>query len=152
MSRLEAVGQPTSWQAHVTCVDLTQPLCRVERCRATLPSRRTAYCSDLHAREFERNHVWFAARRAARRRAQWSCERCGFKPSKVRRDPAARGQYLRHELRLQVNHIEPLVGAYRLVTCANHLENLEVLCHRCHLAVTGEQRTGRLEAVARDRP
>jgi len=137
------VSESTAWQAHVTCVDLNEPLCRVERCRAPLPSRRTAYCSDRHAREFERNHVWFAARRAARRGARWSCERCGFKPSEIRRDPDARAHYRRHELRLQVNHIEPLVGAYRLVTCANHLSNLEVLCHRCHLVVTGEQRSDR---------
>jgi hypothetical protein len=142
----ETLDEPAGWQAHVTCVDLAQPLCRVGHCRATLPSRRTAYCSDRHAREFERNHVWFAARRAARRRAGWACERCGFKPAEIRRDPVARARYARHELHLQVNHIEPLVGAYRLVTCANHLSNLEVLCHRCHLAVTGRQRTSRRES------
>ena len=48
--------------------------------------------------------------------------------------------YARHELRLEVNHILPLRGNYRGVTCANHLTNLEVLCHRCHVIATAEQR------------
>lgn len=124
----------------MTCIDLSQPLCRLASCRAALPPRRTAYCSDKHAREFERNHVWSAARRAARRRSRWACERCGLKPSEVRKNPGGRSAFLRHELRLEVNHIDPLVGTYRGVTCRNHQSNLEVLCHRCHVTVTNEQR------------
>ena len=133
-------SDPVSWQAFVTCVDLSQQLCRLPSCRMALPPRRTAYCSDRHAREFERDHVWMAARRAARRRARWACERCGFKPAEVRKDPSARAAFSRYELRLEVNHIQPLVGSYRSVTCLNHQTNLEVLCHRCHLATTKEQR------------
>ncbi len=127
------------WQTSMTCVDLSESVCRLASCRAPLPPRRTAYCSEEHAREFERNHVWLHARRAARRRARWACERCGFKPSEIRKDPAARRAFPRHELRLEVNHILPLVGSYRTVTCLNHQSNLEVLCHRCHLTVTREQ-------------
>lgn len=134
---------PVAWRMHVTCVDVSQPLCRIERCRQALPRRRTAYCSDRHAREFERNHVWFAARRAARRRAGYACERCGFEPRSIRRDPVERRRYARHALRLEVNHITPLVGAYRAVTCGNHQANLEVLCHACHLLVTATQRASR---------
>ena len=131
-----------AWQSFVTCVDVSQRVCRIATCRADLPSRRSAYCSDRHAREFERNHVWLFARRAARRRAAYRCERCGFKPSEVRKDPAARERYARYELRLEVNHIRPLEGAYRSVTCLNHLDNLQVLCHRCHVEVTNGQRAG----------
>ena len=116
------------------------PVCRLATCRMELPPRRTAYCSDKHAREFARNHVWSDARSAAKRRTRWACERCGFKPSTVRKDPEKRAAYSRHELRLEVNHIQPLVGAYRGVTCLNHQSNLEVLCHRCHVSVTREQR------------
>ncbi|HLF77966.1 MAG TPA: hypothetical protein VJB57_10800 [Dehalococcoidia bacterium] len=134
------MADSTSWRNFVTCVDLTQQLCRLGSCRQPLPQRRTAYCSDQHGREFERNHVWSSARRAARRRARWACQRCGFKPAEVRKDPDARKSYARHELRLEVNHIEPLAGAYRGVTCLNHQSNLEVLCHRCHVTTTGEQR------------
>jgi hypothetical protein len=130
------------WQTFVTCVDLAERVCRLASCRAALPPRRTAYCCNKHAREFERNHVWFAARQAARRRAKWACEQCGFKPTQVRKDPQARSGFLRHELRLEVNHIHPLAGAYRGVTCLNHQSNLEVLCHRCHVAMTSEQRAG----------
>ena len=133
-------NQPATWRTFVICVDLSERLCRLATCRAPLSNRRTAYCCDAHAREFVRNHVWSAAKRTARRRAKWSCQRCGFKPAEVRKDPVARKAYRRHELRLEVNHILPLRGTYRGVTCANHLSNLEVLCHRCHLAVTAEQR------------
>ena len=135
------------WRVHVTCVDISQPLCRIARCRVALPPRRSAYCSDRHAREFERNHLWFAARRAARWRAGYACERCGLKPSEVRRDPQWRRAYARHELRLEVNHVLPLAGAYRLVTCANHQANLEVLCHRCHLVATAAQRSVRMASA-----
>jgi hypothetical protein len=131
-----------SWRQHVTCVDLGASLCRVATCRQLLPSRRTAYCSDRHAREFERNHVWAHARHAARRRAGWACERCGFKPSVIRRDPVERRRYARYELRLEVNHKRPLFGAYRSVSCDNHQANLKVLCHACHLIATSAQRSG----------
>lgn len=129
-----------SWRDFVTCVDLSEPLCRLASCRKPLEGRRTAYCSDKHAQEFERNHVWPAARRAARRRAGWGCERCGFKPSEARQDPERRRLFRRHELRLEVNHIQALGGRYRRVTCLNHQSNLEVLCHACHLLMTGATR------------
>jgi hypothetical protein len=131
---------PIPWRSHVTCVDLSEPVCRLASCRKPLTGRRKAYCCDRHAREFERNHLWIAARRAARRRAKWACQRCGFKPADVRREPSLLPIYKRSELRLEVNHIEPLLGSYRGFTCLNHLSNLEVLCHRCHVAATNEQR------------
>lgn len=137
-----------SWRNFVTCVDLSEPVCRLASCRKPLEGRRTAYCCDQHATEFERHHLWSAARRAARRRARWACERCGFKPSVVRKDPDHKTRYARHELRLQVNHIVPLTGAYRLVTCLNHQDNLEVLCHRCHVEATNTQRLSRASIVA----
>lgn len=138
--------EPAVWRTYVTCVDLNEPLCRVERCRQALPPRRSAYCGDRHAREFERNHLWPAARRAARRRSGYACERCGFKPAVVRRDPIQRRRYARHELRLEVNHIDPLAGSYRMVTCFNHQANLEVLCHACHVLATAGQRSDRRSA------
>ena len=140
------MNERIAWQAFVTCVDVSERVCRLATCRTVLPPRRTAYCSDKHAREFARNHVWSDARSAAKRRTRWACERCGFKPLTVRKDPEAKVTYSRYELRLEVNHIRPLVGAYRGVTCLNHQSNLEVLCHRCHVSVTNEQR--RLTAQA----
>ena len=134
------LDEAVTWRTFVTCVDVSEPRCRVASCRSPLPARRQAYCSDAHANEFVRNHVWATARRTARRRAKWTCQRCGFKPAAIRKDPVASKKYSRHELRLEVNHILPLRGSYRGVTCANHLANLEVLCHRCHVVATAEQR------------
>lgn len=39
----------------------------------------------------------------------------------------------------EVNHIKPVLGGHRSVTCLNHEENLEVLCHTCHLGATAQQ-------------
>jgi hypothetical protein len=133
-------GTPAAWLAEVWCVDVSARLCRVASCRAPLSGRRTAYCSDAHARAFEAAHLWPVARRLARRRARYACQRCGFKPSAVRRDRELARQYLRHELKLEVNHIEALRGAYRFASCLNHADNLEVLCHRCHVAATNAAR------------
>lgn len=129
-----------TWRDFVTCVDLSELVCRLATCRAPLPDRRKAYCSDKHATEFQSDHVWSAARRVARRRARWACQRCGFKPSVIKKDPVAKLAYSRHELRLEVNHIAPLTGSYRGVTCLNHQSNLEVLCHKCHVETTNGQR------------
>jgi hypothetical protein len=145
--RFVMTALPPSWRDYVTCVDLTQQLCRLASCRAPLEGRRTAYCSDKHANEFQRNHVWADARRYARRRAKWACERCGFKPNEIKKDPERRLIYTRHELRLEVNHIQPLGGRYRGVTCLNHQENLEVLCHRCHVRATGAVRLVTVKAA-----
>ena len=132
-----------SWRDSITCVDLSERRCRLAACRTPLDGRRTAYCSDKHARLFQRDHVWADARRYARRRAKWACERCGFKPGDVRKDPQRRRLYARHVLRLEVNHIQALGGRYRGVTCLNHQENLEVLCHSCHVQMTGAARVTR---------
>ncbi len=141
-----------AWMAQITCVDVTVRLCRVASCRSELSGRRTAYCSDAHAKLFEANHVWPAARRTARRRARWACQRCGFKPSVVRKDPAQASRYTRRELKLEVNHIAALRGTYRLVSCLNHLDNLEVLCHRCHVETTNAQRRAARDEDAHEPP
>ncbi len=129
-----------AWLAEVTCIDVTLRLCRLASCRTELTGRRTAYCSDAHARAFEGEHVWPEARKRARRRARYACQRCGFKPSAVRKDPEQARTYARHELKLEVNHIVALRGRYRFVSCLNHADNLEVLCHRCHVVVTNAGR------------
>lgn len=129
-----------AWLAQVTCVDVAVPLCRLASCRAPLDGRRTAYCSDAHARAFEAAHLWPVARRRARRRAGYACQRCGFKPSAVRKDPVRAREFARHELKLEVNHVSPLRGSYRFANCLNHAENLQVLCHRCHVRATNRPR------------
>ena len=39
-----------------------------------------------------------------------------------------------------MNHIEPRNGEGYGIGCWNHQENLETLCHGCHLKTTAEQR------------
>ena len=57
------------------------------------------------------------------------------------RDACARDYYRRHgKSILEVNHIQPVNGNRKAVSCASHLENLETLCHDCHVAVTKQQR------------
>lgn len=160
MTEHETTGTAAAWLAQVTCVDVTLRLCRVATCRVELEGRRTAYCSDAHAREFEAQHLWPVARRVARRRARWACQRCGFKPSAIRKDPTRAATFARHELKLEVNHIEALRGSYRFVSCLNHADNLEVLCHRCHVEATnagrarlgGERRDPTVGGAARGTP
>lgn len=50
--------------------------------------------------------------------------------------------------KLEVNHIEPRNGKGYRPGCHHHLDNLETLCHPCHVAITNEQRaTRRAQAV-----
>lgn len=99
-------------------------------CNAELDNpRRTAFCSDAHAREWERNHRWNRARAYAKRRARYRCQRCGA------------GK----EAGLEVNHVVPVNGAGYGDGCPqHHQENLEVLCHDCHVRTTNEQRAAGL--------
>lgn len=41
---------------------------------------------------------------------------------------------------LEVNHIQPCLGAHRENSCLHHLDGLETLCHPCHLEETARQR------------
>jgi hypothetical protein len=49
---------------------------------------------------------------------------------------------------LEVNHIDPLVGRGYSMSCYHHQDNLEVLCHDCHVVVTNAQRRERAKKVA----
>ena len=109
-------------------------------CGEPLSGRRTAYCSDRCAREFERNHYWPMARYYARIRARvfesrrlvgYRCARCGeLIPPRRRGSPD----------RVEVNHRVPLNGQRGSVSCGHHQENLEVVHRDCHVAITAEQR------------
>lgn len=51
------------------------------------------------------------------------------------------GTYRAHlDSRLEVDHIIPLNGRYRVKSCENHQSNLRVVCHRDHIEITKEQR------------
>ncbi|MBI2789112.1 MAG: hypothetical protein HYX59_10560 [Elusimicrobia bacterium] len=87
-------------------------------CGEALPEGRRMWCRDRCATVFWKNHWWSRARRAAKRRDKYACVRCGGgRP-------------------LEVNHIEPCLGAHGEISCAHHLANLETLCAPCHRAHT----------------
>ena len=81
------------------------------------------------------NHFWGEARAAALRRAAGRCTCCGTVCSS-KRDGYGRTRYQG----MEVNHIIPRNGRGYGSGCHNHQENLEALCHACHLAVTAAQR------------
>lgn len=101
---------------------------RCQWCNKALPAgRRTVYCSDKCRRAFEREHFWPRARATARRRGGRSCiNGC--------------------DGRIEVNHIEPLVGAGYGPSCSHHQTNLEILCTACHRELTAQQRAQRRRA------
>ena len=50
------------------------------------------------------------------------------------------GHLLRHKIiAAEVNHIVPRVGAGYGNGCHNHQDNLETLCHACHVTTTTQQ-------------
>ena len=94
-------------------------------CGNELSGRRRRWCSTFCVKMWYQNHNWNGARRAAKRRDKYACVKCGSK------------------FNLEVNHIAPIFGAGYTWSCRNHLSNLETLCHRCHVAVTNQQRKDR---------
>lgn len=67
-------------------------------------------------------HDWALAKKAAKTRDGHACVTCGSTD------------------RLEVNHIDPRRGQGYGKGCHHHLDNLETLCHDCHVLVTREQR------------
>ena len=88
------------------------------------PGRSRWFCGKACSKRWRLNHWWTEARRAALKRDR-HCVKCGGWK------------------RLEVNHIEPLVGAGYATSCAHHAENLEVLCRSCHQGVTKDQAAAR---------
>lgn len=121
------------WRTVITCINVLDyqaaKLCR--GCHGPLTGRQAAYCSEPCQLAFDREHFWNMARGEAIRRnarvhgGKPSCVRCGIQESM--------------DVVLEVNHIEPVRGGPRNGTCLNHQENLELLCHPCHVLATEEQ-------------
>ena len=107
---------------------LTREQCRLARicwwCGKALTGRQIYWCGSGAHRpcegEWRQLHDWTTARPAAMARANGRCQRCGARA---------------HE----VNHREPLVGRGYHSGCVHHPDNLEPLCHDCHVAETTKQ-------------
>jgi hypothetical protein len=93
-------------------------------CGKKLRGRQTKYCSVGHRKEVVNNHRWTQARAAAKARVTfYKCERCGEFTDKV-----------------EVNHVDPILGKHGSWGCHHHQDGLEVLCKPCHLETTNAQR------------
>jgi len=96
-------------------------------------SKARKWCSDHCSTEYARNHSWNYARwyAAGQNRLGWKqpgpCAHCH---EEITGTP-------------EVNHIDPRYGRGYGDGCWNHQENLEVLDHACHVAVTAVQRAAR---------
>lgn len=123
---------------------------KCDRCSSPLPPRRSRWCSDECREIFYRHHVWTYAKKDALRRAGNKCEHCGvisleLDRRAVRSRFSARRESAEYLNRLEVNHKIPRQGrSLGANSCLNHHDNLEVLCHDCHVAVTKEQRAAGL--------
>lgn len=115
-------------ECHLSAWTGTQGNC--QWCDTSIPetSRRTVWCSNKCRLSFDRNHIWRNARSAAKRRDKYTCVQCGKH---------------KNEVSIEVNHIVPLVGKGYAPSCMHHQDNLEVLCHEDHLAVTKQQMSDR---------
>lgn len=67
--------------------------------------------------------MWSLAKSHTKRQARHHCAHCGIAT-----------------LKIEVNHINPIRGAGYSLSCHHHLDNLEALCHQCHVQVTKQQR------------
>ena len=120
--------------------------CSLVSCNKPLIGRQTRWCSIKCANAFLNQHQWTKAQRLALRRDKYTCQVCGFSASK-RPDRIGRMIWRRHHHGMEVNHIRPLNGRGYHIGCVHHLDNLQTLCHDCHLGVTLRQRTAREPVV-----
>ncbi|MDE2141905.1 MAG: HNH endonuclease [Elusimicrobia bacterium] len=109
---------PAKSAALIASCALARPSAGCKWCGKPLPPRRRTWCGGRCAAAFWNNHWWPRARRAVRRRDKYRCVTCG-KTGK-----------------LEVNHRIPCRGAHGILSCAHHLDNLEMLCVPCHRAHT----------------
>ena len=118
------------------------------QCGKEIPKHR-AYCSNICANVFEANHFWSTASYRAieksrpfgptqkphgyPRHGKPTCARC------LKECGSFGGKR-----EAEVNHIHPLNGQRPHFGCCHHQENLEVLCHACHVEIGIEQRAAGL--------
>lgn len=101
-----------------------------DHCGKALTGRQQRWCSRECSFVEWPEHDWNSARKAAKKRDGNRCVQCGSSAS------------------LEVNHIEPRVGQGYGWGCWNHQDNLETLCHPCHVEVTKAQAAARREAAS----
>ena len=135
-SALAAIACTGTFFEYTLSLDQVKGLCW--RCGKKLPPRRRHWCSDDCGQWWRINHDWNSAREAALKRDGSRCVKCGADGYLIsRRTYSGRTMF---PIKLEVNHIAPREGQGYGQGCHNHQENLETLCHDCHVAVTRRQR------------
>jgi hypothetical protein len=114
------------------CLPFARSPRQCDLCGAPLVGRQQRWCSLECSDTYWPHHSWKVARETALGRARigikrYRCAICGCGT----RSP-------------EVNHRTPALGAHSQTSCAHHQDNLEVLCHDCHLGVTVAQRAAGL--------
>lgn len=128
----------------VTFIDAKPGQCWWKPCGNPLPKGRRKWCSDECGRKWMVEHMWTEARNAAILRDEGKCQHCGKVVAFIRTFGRGDHQFQRHvnvhtDRPPEVNHIEPRRGQGYASGCHNHLDNLETLCHDCHVRVTANQ-------------
>jgi len=106
-------------------------------------SPRRRWCGKTCAEAATLRHYWPRARAAAlarNRRAGGLCEHCGAP------DPGKRWVQLTPGALCMTPsawHWPPTCNTPGRWSCLNHQDNLEALCHACHVQVTNQQRASR---------
>lgn len=104
------------------------------------------WCSNDCGLAAARNHSWGFAQAEALKRDDYKCKRCGHQGGESYTDRGGKQHHYRRGHGMEVNHIKPLVGRGYHNGCVHHQENLETLCHTCHVSVTKAQRAERKRA------
>ena len=130
------------------------------QCGRTI-TRGRAYCSAACSHVFQVNHFWSTARdeailtssgldgdtiRALGMEAAAVCARCKG-PARAIAQPETVENGRRYTARYwapEVNHKTPLNGVRPFFGCCHHQDNLECVCHPCHVAIGIEQRAAGL--------
>lgn len=126
-------------------------------------TRGRAYCSGECSDTFQRNHFWNMARWQAIRASMGAdekdaagryltyderavCARCGGPARGIRHPETVEDgrTFAASYWAPEVNHIRPLNGDRPDFGCCHHQDNLECVCHPCHVALGIEQRAAGL--------
>lgn len=129
-----------------------------DRCGEALKGNRRRWCSEKCERAYWANHAWTMARHEAWVRASglsreqldelWRTDRLTLRELARCDECGATERDLPYPQGLEVNHVDPRLGAGYDNGCWNHQTNLQVLCHPCHVVETNRQRHERMP----DRP
>ena len=93
-------------------------------CGKKLTGRQKKWCSKKCAWKHTSEHRWTNAKKALKAaNAYYRCAHCGINTQKI-----------------EVNHIIPCKGKHGTWGCHHHSDNLELLCHQCHVNETNKQR------------